>query len=117
MPRRAAKSNRPSLVALGFADEAGQRLCLDLLSKESPESYVAVPGEYSVIFEEKDLTWIRRDLARSKVKYEIENVSSMAELPPDEAARLRSGRLEELLSSDFMNDAWAERELKRLEAE
>jgi len=113
MPRRVAQSQQPDLVALGFEGEADQRFCLDALHVHSPESYRALPGDLSVIFERKDLEWLQSRLDKDEIRYDVEPVVSIAELSAEEAAKARSGRLKELLDSDFLKEEEIDKEIAR----
>jgi len=117
MSQRFSPPELAELVGLGFHDEAGQHLCLDALHQHSPESYRALPGRFSVIFERKDLEWLQRYLERRDIPYIVEPVIPIAKLSAEEATQLRSGRYERLRNSKLMNEKWVEAEIKRLSAE
>jgi hypothetical protein len=110
---QAIRPQPAELLGLGFRDESDQRVCLAALHQHNPEGYRALPGQFSVIFEKKDLEWLEHYLREKDISFTIEPVGSIEELTAEEAAEWREDRFKNVMKSDFMNEEWLKAEIKR----
>ena len=80
------------LIALQFESLEIFRKACDIYLTGRPAGYFAAPGRHSLIIPKQEVEWLIAELGEPDERVIRIEVKSIADLPPEEAARLRAQR-------------------------